>query len=401
MQKVKWDNEPLLGKVTDAELAKKHGVTAGSVGRARHVRNIPQYNPALASNTRDTYQDELNPAPHPRAPRPADPNGPRSGGFSFRELAEFLRQPRTLDELCDAMDCGPTRARESVEEAKKAGVPINLQGGRLLWQVPEESAGDEAKVSVAQPVGGWHQVAIVGDVHFGSKYCRDDYLLDFCEKAHARGIRTFLQVGDMLDGEYRHGIRELRAHGFDEQADECIELLPEMPGAHWYFIDGNHDETFTHSAGIVSGRALVDRAVSKGRADLTYLGQRKGLVRLDVGAPYQPLIELWHPKKGPAYAESYHLQKRCEAYMPGGKPDILLAGHWHQFAYIVSRGIHAVSCGTFQGGGSAYSNAIGTGQAIGATILSFSLTEHGTLRQVAVERVNYYEREEARVVRAQ
>jgi hypothetical protein len=206
----------------------------------------------------------------------------------------------------------------------------------------------------------------------------------------------FLLPGDLLDGEYKHGQRELHAHGFDEQADEAIERLPQMQGATWYFVDGNHDETLSKASGAVCGRALVDRALRMGRGDLVYLGQRKGLLRLDSRRGYAPLVELWHPKKGGAYALSYNLQKRCATYLPGTKPDFLLAGHWHQFCYIVERGVHALSCGTFQGGGSAYSNAIGTPVALGGQIVSYTLTEHGTVRQVAVERISYYEEERPR-----
>jgi len=40
-----WDNEPLLGKVHDTTLAKKHGVSEVAVGRARRRRGIPPFKP--------------------------------------------------------------------------------------------------------------------------------------------------------------------------------------------------------------------------------------------------------------------------------------------------------------------------------------------------------------------
>lgn len=328
---------------------------------------------------------------------PSPPSAAKTPALD-RLVAYCRRGPRSLADVCDELDVGPTRASQLVELAREQGVPLQLQGDRLAWHLPEECADDEATVDVSAPVGGWHQFAVASDVHFGSKYCRDDYLADFFSQAYERGCRLFLLAGDQLDGEYKHGLRELRAHGFDEQADELIEKLPRGDRAEWYLIDGNHDGTLTQASGAVCGRALVDRALRCGRTDLHFLGQRRGLLRLYSGHEYAPKVELWHPKKGAAYALSYHLQKKCESYAPGTKPDFLIAGHVHQFCYFTTRGIHALFAGTFQGQGSAYGHALGTPTALGGTIVSYTLTEGGTVRQVAVERFSYYEREDARTV---
>lgn len=276
---------------------------------------------------------------------------------------------------------------------------LQAHGVRISESPGREAPEPTAQAQVAPAVGGWHSFALVGDIHFGSRWCRHDYLADFCARAHARGCRLFLQVGDLLDGEYRHGIRELRAAGFDAQADEAIALLPRLPDSHWYFIDGNHDETFTRAAGVTVGRAVVERAQAVGRTDLHFLGQRRGLLLLDSGCKYQPLVELWHPLSSPAYATSYHLQRRIAAYEPGHKPDFLLVGHWHRSCYLVERGIHAFAAGCWQGGGSAFSNALGAPPALGSWIVSYSLTDQGTLRHVAAEWVAYYEDERARTHR--
>lgn len=401
-----WNRQP-LGTMPDMELARRLSCSASVIQKQRRRRGIPAFDRFRPSRQPAAHHSEPVDSPeyfnreHVGSPEYSDVRAdvvPVQNRFDA--LYAFCRgAPRTLDQLCDHLGCGPTRIQQLIGEAQRAGYPLQLHGDRLTWHLPTEWAEDEYTAEVAQPIGGWFLLAIVSDTHFGSKWTRLDFLADFFERAYARGCRLFLHAGDMLDGEYRHGLRERRAHGFDEQAAVAIEALPRGDGAHWLFIDGNHDETLTKAGGAVAGRALVERAASSGRTDLTFLGQRKGLVRL--ASPthsYKPLVELWHPRPGRAYAQSYQLQKKCEAYRPGHKPDLLLAGHWHTFCYIHERGIHALSCGTFQGHGASYSNSLVGSQAIGGTILSYVLTEHGTLRHVCVERVPYYEREVARVV---
>jgi len=110
--------------------------------------------------------------------------------------------------------------------------------------------------------------------------------------------------------------------------------------------------------------------------------------RLDCGGV---IFELWHPQGGGSYARSYKLQKHIESYALGEKPAVLLTGHYHQFCYLDERGVHALLCPTFQGGGSAFGKAIGGAPSIGGLVLSCAVTEHGTLRNFAVEKRTYFE----------
>jgi predicted phosphodiesterase len=203
-----------------------------------------------------------------------------------------------------------------------------------------------------------------------------------------------LHAGDILDGCYDHGRWELSHHGLDKQIDDAIETLPRLDGLRYVAISGNHDETFTKSTGMDTGRAIVDRFRSEGRTDLEYVGPRGAMLRLG-----GVRIELWHPRQtSAAYSLSYRLQNKIRDTSVGRKPDLLLAGHWHTSVYLEQRGVHALACGTFQGGGSAFSKSLGGAPSIGGTLISWETTEHGTLRRVAVERSAYYENEAPREI---
>lgn len=49
-----------------------------------------------------------------------------------------------------------------------------------------------------------------------------------------------------------------------------------------------------------------------------------------------------------SYAVSYRIQKICEAFTGGEKPNLLLLGHVHKSTYLPERNIHCISTGTFQ-----------------------------------------------------
>lgn len=89
---------------------------------------------------------------------------------------------------------------------------------------------------------------------------------------------------------------------------------------------------------------------------------------------------------------SYHPQKKVESYM-ALKPQLLLCGHWHQYVHIFERGVHAIACPTFQGSMSRFSRSLKGSQAQGGLLLSWDLTEHGTIRNFILEKRTYYERE--------
>jgi UDP-2,3-diacylglucosamine pyrophosphatase LpxH len=239
----------------------------------------------------------------------------------------------------------------------------------------------------------------MSDIHVGSKYCLVAQIRDFVRIAWGRGVRQILVPGDLLDGCYPHGRWELKYHGFQEQVAALENVLPSKPGLDYYGIAGNHDETFERDSGMVSYINIEDYFVSHGRKDMHMLGSRGAYVRLRTNSHHRGLVvHLWHPTRARAYALSYQLQKQVERYSPGLKPDILLAGHWHQSCYCAIRGVHALSCGTFQGGGSAYGKSLGGSPTIGGWIIEYAMTSDGTIRSFRPEWVGYFEKETVREV---
>lgn len=302
-----------------------------------------------------------------------------------------------LEALCDELDMSPGKVRELVEQAKAKGFQVDLVGGRV-GKIPV-AEGDIIVPEIAQ-AGNRRTIAIVGDVHMCSKHHLKAQFNDFCRKAYKRGVRYFLQVGDMLDGAYPHGQYELTHSGFEDQSEYCVRNLPEYKGAKWIMIAGNHDESLGDRGSLNVGRALESRFRDAGRKDFTCVGARAADVRIHWKDKDGGLhVRLWHPKKSAGYARTYGAQNYIRDMAPGFKPDILAVGHWHTQAYFESRGIHAIMAGCWQGGGSSFSKSLGGAQSIGSWIVDYRLTADGTVRDITPTWVGYYEGETVREFR--
>ena len=331
--------------------------------------------------------------------RDTDPAPPEEDELVTKLLESVKRKPLGLEALCDILDRSPSKVRELVELANSRGYRVEVDGDHV-GRRPHNDAQPKRLDLEVMPSGERHTVAIVGDIHFGSKHHLGPQFKDYCRHAYERGARKFLHVGDLLDGVYRHSVWEQSARGYEEQVEVAIEELPRMDGATWYFIQGNHDETLGEANGLEVGRAIEQSFRAAGRKDLAYLGARAAYVRLVAPGEHRGVfVELWHPRdRSSAYAKSYRMQKRIEAYPPGGKPDILAAGHWHQSLYVPVRGVHAISSGCWQGGQSSFGKSLSGSPDIGSWIVDYAITAGGTVRNLQTEWIGYFETETVRDV---
>lgn len=316
------------------------------------------------------------------------------------ELARFVsvaKNGHSIEELCDKFDCSPKRTKALIEAARAAGYRIAVTGDKVGY-VPPEPLRYEKKI-IAQP-GAEEVFAVISDLHVGSRYCLEDQLRDFIMRAaKEHGVKQFFLGGDNVDGCYRHSRWEEAYHGFDPQATRLAHVLPGKKDGidvRYDGIIGNHDETFEKESGLDVGRALEDIFKREGRGDFHMHGARGAYLRYAPKGGRGVLVELWHPIGGGAYAVSYKLQRHVEEYGVGQKPDFLFAGHWHQQCYVVRRGVHAFSAGTWHGGSGSFSKALGGAQAIGGWIVKYGQTKEGALRDVTPTWRSYHEQETIR-----
>jgi predicted phosphodiesterase len=315
-------------------------------------------------------------------------------GAKFARLVELVRKPIGFAELCDRLDLSPNKTREMILQARAEGIKVRAENDHVGIHI-EEPIEKVQPTRISPVVGQRQRVGVISDTHLGSKYCMRDQLVDFVHYAYEQGVREILHPGDVLDGQYRHGVYEVTHVGIDEQSRDLFETLPALPGLTYHGITGNHDNTFTESSGVDAGEFIEGYFRKHGRQDFKFYGNRGAFLKIR-GA----VVHLWHPRSGGAYAVSYPLQKKIEGYS-ALKPQILLAGHWHRFCRIEERNVHALACPTFQAGRSAFSKSLTGAPAIGGLILSWNVTRDGTLRDFSDEKRSYFEVERPVDVRNQ
>lgn len=308
----------------------------------------------------------------------------------IESLMSACRGGVTFEDLCDRLDLPPGKLRGLISRAQESGRTVDVAGGVVRWRDPEPNKCPE---DIAAPVGSAGMVAAISDTHFGSAYHMSGALKHFIDHAYNLGVRVVFHAGDVLDGCYEHSRFHMSHHGIDAQTAAAINALPNKPGLNYYFISGNHDETFTQRSGAETGLLIEDRFRREGRDDIHYLGCRGG--RANLGGV---TFELWHPRSGRAYARSYHVQKHIAAYGPGEKPDILLIGHYHQDMAWEERGVHAYGLPCFKSSLTPFEKSLGLGGSMGGIVLTWRRTEQGTLRHVTHERLSYWERESVRKI---
>lgn len=314
----------------------------------------------------------------------------------MQRLFKFTKKDvLNFSDLCDKMDMSPTKLKTLIAQAKEQGMRLNVENNHVGIQHPKEDERVK-NVGVAPVVGERQKVAVISDTHLGSKYCLREQLREFIHYAYSQGVREILHPGDWVDGDYRHGKFEMSHMGLDDQAQDLFEVLPQLPGLTYHGITGNHDYTFTEQSGISVGQFLSNYFRERGRNDIHFYGDRSAFLKIR-----GIVVHLWHPRSGVSYARSYALQKQIEKYPVGAKSHVLIAGHWHVFCYVEERGVHAIACPTFQGGGSAFGKSLGGAPAIGGLLLSWDITGNGTMRSFVLEKRTYFEVEEPTRVRTE
>lgn len=184
---------------------------------------------------------------------------------------------------------------------------------------------------------------VLGCTHYGSLCCHMDAIREYYRFAsEQRGVKTFLNGGDVLDGHrvYRGQEFEVSDVGLERQLKRLADNRPEQ--GETMFITGNHDQSFKTAAGVPIGDEIAAKTGWK------FLGEEQATIAFDtpMGAYRVMLI---HPGGGTSYALSYRPQKIVESLEGGTKPDLLCIAHYHKAEFIPSyRNVAVLQTGTFQ-----------------------------------------------------
>lgn len=284
--------------------------------------------------------------PATKAPPVASPTSPDGKLASENDIRAMLKKTAmNVDEIADAFDLRPSQ-RASVA----AAVGAIQASGALLRERPDGrytldsdvEPGGNSRVTLGDRGDGWSVVGFVSDTHLGSKHERPDILAKLYDTFAAEGVKHVYHGGNWIEGEARFNKHDLKVFGFDAQINHMIETYPSRPGITTHYVAGDdHEGWYQQREALNVGRILEDRAIKAGRNDLHYLGYLEADVALAAPGGASTPMRIMHGGGGSAYALSYKLQKIVESLTGGEKPSILCVGHYHKFAYVYTRNVHA------------------------------------------------------------
>ena len=292
-------------------------------------------------------------------------------------ITKLAKKPILIAEVERRLQLTPAEFKKEVAELRKTNEVRIFDGFVHVKPKREESdfTVDNRKI-------GRCRVAMISDLHFGSRWCDADGIVNFLSRIHSMGIRDVLVPGDVIDGVKPLLLPEQDFARFDTQLDFAVKTIRRAPkGLRFYAIAGNHDSYTSHAIGFEAGRALSDAMKCVG-VDWNYLGECLGHMTL-----HGARIQLWHPHGGASTSNAVRriLNTRIEHLV--SPVDMLVIGHFHKYAVVHAypENVMGVASGTFQRKGSEFSNRLTTDWSIGGTVLSWTRHPDGSVGEFSSE----------------
>lgn len=277
----------------------------------------------------------------------------------------------SVEDLADHADVSPRKVREALERLGKDGYRVaeNTQARVTLHRVPPPSENVHRALFAGEDV----RFAVVSDTHLGSKRERLDELHWAYDVIADEGITTVYHPGDLVcgNGIFPGQINEIHQHSYEDQVAYAVANYPVRAGVTTEIIGGNHD--LEGLFGKMGANPVV--AVCNQRDDIVYRGDYQATFELDQGTR----INVLHPKGGMGYAADYKVRKLAEGFESGTKPNVLLVGHFHRRGAFEARGIQALLCGCFEGGGSFGARLGMSDPAVGFHIVTMRVADDGSV----------------------
>lgn len=303
-----------------------------------------------------------------------------------RLRAVIAKQPTAPGTLCRLLGVDDKTVAEAIELLAKTHT-LQWQGQFLAIAKP---AFGHLPLKFLDG-GKWITIGLVADTHLACREERLDALHSHYDLMEREGVEHVLHAGNIVDG-YIPKINGGSVHctGVDDQCLYVVDNYPARKGMVTHFITGDDHESWLMKDGLNFGWYLQKLAEHNGRTDLHYIGHVESDV--DVATPQGTVrIKVQHPGGGSAYARSYTGQKQVEALQGGEKPQILVQGHYHVSNYMVDRNVHVIGLPGFQDQ-TIFARKKRLRMEVGGAILSFKVTEAGSVGRVRLEFNLFFDR---------
>lgn len=288
----------------------------------------------------------------------------------------------TVEALADHADVSPKRVREALERLGKDGYRVAEEAGErvVLRKVPPPTNNIHKALFAGDDV----RFGVISDTHLGSKRERLDELHYAYDVLVDEGITDVYHPGDLVCGMgiFPGQINEVHQHTYDDQVQYAVANYPVRKGITTRIVSGNHD--IEGDFGRMGANPVV--AFCNQRDDFEFCGDYQATFELEQGTR----INLLHPKGGMGYAADYKVRKLAEGFESGTKPNVLLVGHFHRRGAFEARGIQALLCGCFEGGGSFGARLGMSDPAVGFHIVTMRVADDGSVVKFNAEWLRFW-----------
>ncbi len=273
-----------------------------------------------------------------------DPQEKSTSKYDFEEVRRNREARVTWREIADTYGAKVT----------------TIRGAYSRWLQTAE--GQKAPKYVAPPpafVHGDHLVlesrsdntylfGVAGDRHHGSKYHRNDVLVDLHERFDRAGVDTIFDTGNWIDGEFRFNRYDLTRVGMTPQLRLMAEETPLMAVPTYAVCGDDHEGWYAQREGIDIGE-YAESVMQRHGHDWHNLGYMEAHVVLrNANSGVETIMSVMHPGGGSAYALSYKPQKIVESLEGGEKPAVIIMGHYHKLEALNVRNVWVLQAGCCQ-----------------------------------------------------
>lgn len=225
------------------------------------------------------------------------------------KIIDLIKENKTLREMCKILSISEKQLYVRLKQIINYGYQIDTKyyyGGDIKYEFLSQKNLEENKVKIYMSTSNkTFRSIVISDMHIGNIKSDINLLCKVYEYASKNDIKTILNCGDNIEGDYTHDSLNLK--DIYSQIDTLVKKHPYDKNIMNYIILGNHD----HHSLTSDGLDIAER-IKKARYDIVPIGHGFGTVGLK-----QDNIVMLH-KLHDKFAPSV-----------GNDSNLILTGHGH------------------------------------------------------------------------
>lgn len=225
------------------------------------------------------------------------------------KIIDLIKENKTLREMCKILSISEKQLYVRLKQIINYGYQIDTKyyyGGDIKYEFLSQKNLEENKVKIYMSTSNkTFRSIVISDMHIGNIKSDINLLCKVYEYAAKNDIKTILNCGDNIEGDYTHDSLNLK--DIYSQIDTLVKKHPYDKNILNYIILGNHD----HHSLTSDGLDIAER-IKKARYDIVPIGHGFGTVGLK-----QDNIVMLH-KLHDKFAPSV-----------GNDSNLILTGHGH------------------------------------------------------------------------